>query len=82
MATHLLDIGGVHRFEFAHLAEEDVDVDDVREVRTNRLQHHLKGVKDLAGLRLNLRTGQFAGRRIDARGAADRDETSDLGDML
>jgi hypothetical protein len=30
MVAHLLDVGCVHRVEVAHLAQEDVDVDDVR----------------------------------------------------
>lgn len=32
MVADLLNVGSVHRVELAHLAEEDVDVDDVSEV--------------------------------------------------
>ena len=60
MVAHLLDVGGVHRVEVAHLAQEDVDVDDVSQVRTDRLQHHLKAVEDLAGLRPDLLPRELA----------------------
>src|SRR5258706_9158072 len=52
--AHLLDVGGVHRLEIAHPCQEDVDVDDVRQVRSDRFQHDGEAVEDLPGLRLNL----------------------------
>jgi hypothetical protein len=70
MVAHLLNVGGVQRPEVAHLVEKDVDVDDVSEVRSDRLQHHLKAVEDLTCLRSNIRPGQLARRRIDASSTA------------
>src|SRR5262245_48249127 len=39
--AHTLDVGTVHRVEVAHLLEEHVDVDDVRQVRPDGLEHPL-----------------------------------------
>jgi hypothetical protein len=82
MVAHLLDVGGVHRLEIAHVGEKDVDVDDVRQVGSDRGKHYREAVQDLSRLRLDVRTGEPTGRRIDTRRAADRDEPIHPGDVV
>ena len=76
MITHLGGVGGVERFEVAHVAEKDVDVHDVGEIRSDGLQHRLEAVEDLTGLRSDVRPREPARRRIDAGGTAETPTSS------
>ena len=66
----------------AHRREEDVDMQDMAEVRADRRQHHREGFEDLRRLRMDIRTRESSRRRIDAGRAADGDEGADLGDVI
>ncbi len=44
---HLLDIRTVHALEILHIFEEDVDMDDVIQIRSDRFQHDFEGFENL-----------------------------------
>jgi hypothetical protein len=63
--AHPLDVSRIHRVEVAHLAEKNADVDDMSQVRADRLQHHREAVEDLAGPRFDVRPRQLPSGRVN-----------------
>jgi hypothetical protein len=50
MIAQLLDVGLIHAFEILHILEEDVDVNDMLQIRSDGFKHDFEGFKNLFGL--------------------------------
>ena len=82
MVSHFADVSAVHFFKVAHVFEEDVDVNDMIQIRIDRLKHDLERSKNLRGLREDVISGELTASGVHACRPADGDEIVHFGDVV